>query len=77
MFVGAAEVDVETVAVELDVAVLLRVVVWAEPWRSVTERDVLDGEEVGKEDPLAEANAVASSDIEPLRVPLMMVLVEV
>jgi len=77
VFVGAAEVDVETVAVELEVAVLSRVEVRAEPWRSVMEWDVLDGDEVGKEDPLAAANVVASSDIEPLRVPLMMVLVDV
>lgn len=37
---------------------------------------MLDGDVVGKEDPLAEANVVASSDIEPLRVPLRMVLVD-
>ena len=38
---------------------------------------MLDGEEVGNEEPLAEAKVLASSDIEPLRVPLIMVLVEV
>ena len=43
---------------------------------SVTDWDVLNGEEVGKEVPLAEAKVLASSDIEPLRVPLSMVLVD-
>lgn len=44
---------------------------------SVTDWDVLDGKVVGKEVPLAEAKVLASSDIEPLRVPLRMVLVDV
>lgn len=77
MFVGAVELDVELVAVELRVVVPLRGVVRAEPWSRVTEMDLLDGDEVRKADPLAEANVVASSDIEPLRVPLRTVLVDV
>ena len=64
-------------AVELETKVLLRGELWAEPWRSVTEWDVLDGKEVGKEDPLAEAKVVARREMEPLRVPLMIVLVDV
>ena len=74
IFVGVAAVEVVRLAVELEVTVLLR---GDEPWRRVTDWDMLDGEEVGNEEPLAEAKVLASSDIEPLRVPLIMVLVDV
>ena len=72
MFVATAAVEAAWVAVELEVAVALGK---DEPWRRVTDWDVLD-EDLGEE-PLAEAKVLASSDMEPLLVPLMMVLVDV